>query len=102
MSTDADLIAAFLAKKSITKIATGERSMSEREMREATGYEPETQKVFFAHGWDECGTAIVRRINAKSASHAEMKIHKFYHEMRLSHVSRENPANNLERLEDLK
>lgn len=34
MSTDSDLIAAFLAKKGVTKIETGYRAMDERRIRD--------------------------------------------------------------------
>lgn len=99
MSNDAALIAAFLAKKSITKIETGARAMTEKQMYAATGYERETQKVFFATGWDECGTPKTHRITAESLADAEKKVSEKYPEFTINNVSRDNPADSLHRLE---
>lgn len=42
MTTDADLIAAFLAKRSVTVVPTGARTMTNADMKRAIGYEPDT------------------------------------------------------------
>ena len=102
MSNDAALIAAFLAKKSVTKIETGVRTMTEKQMYAATGYERETQKVFFATGWDECGMPKTHRITADSLSDAEKKVSENYPEFSIHNVTRDNPADSLHRLENIR
>lgn len=42
MTTDADLIAAFLAKRSVTVVPAGERTMTNAQLKSAIGYEPDT------------------------------------------------------------
>ena len=97
--SDADLIAAFLAKNNVTKVETGARTMSEREMYRATGYESETVKVFFVRAHDECGVPFTARINADSMADAEVKFKRKYPEAMVFDVSRDNPADTLDRLE---
>ena len=100
--TDADLIAAFLAKNNVTKIESGVRSTTDREIYKNMGYERNTIKVFFVRAYDELGHPFTARINADSLADAESVFTRKHPEATIYDVSRHNPNDSTERLEDVR
>ena len=78
MSNHADLVAAFLAKNSVTKVETGARSMTDRQVYCAMGYEAETVIVYEAHLIGEDGKEFCVEVKGKNKGEANLNISKQY------------------------
>jgi hypothetical protein len=77
---DKDLIAKFIAERGVTRVPMGVRTMTERQMKEAIGYEPETMPKFEVYLQGEDGGHWMEVIAASSAISAEEKIKRLYPE----------------------
>jgi hypothetical protein len=80
---DSELIAAFLAQKSITKVAAGKRALTEHQMRVLTGPEPIKQIKYEILLLGEDGMEFTVEETAKSANDARTKAREAYPESRI-------------------
>jgi len=84
--TDQDLIAAFLAKNTVTHIDDGVRTTTDRQLKRRCGYEPEKVYVYECMLLDECGDPFCVHERATSKSQCREKLAEQYPESRVESV----------------
>lgn len=84
--SDADLIAAFLAKNSVTRVPEGARSLTDHQIKFACGYEPTRAYKYEALLMGEDGSEFATEITAMSRSRAKEILAMQYPESRVVSV----------------
>lgn len=83
---DQDLIAAFIASRGVTRVPTGRRAFTERQMKDITGPEKAVQYKFRAHMQGEDGMEFAEIITAPNERAAREQAEWYWPESQLQDI----------------